>query len=227
MKKNVLLLSEKMEDVDRINEVYSQDNSFHVKTVFSAKDAVCTLREDDTNLLVFNLKNFSSDKIRAALELRSLGISFPVLSLANKVDEQAYRDVSKLDSTVLLEKPFRNHEMLTISNKMSNGEDVVQRMHPRYSTNEKAYVSIYPRGDIYEVRLCDLSKGGARIELSDLIDFKVNDIVKLNVYLSSLKKNHSFTGRIHWISKSNRPGCNTLGLRYMSDIELFKSMLSA
>lgn len=227
--KKVLVLNEKTEDAESIENSYasSTEQAFSVSSVFEAKDAVKSLQNKDTDLLVFNLQDFSKKKLNAVTELRKLGIDFPLLSIANTYDEEAYKFVSQLDKAVLLNKPFTDKQLITLSSKMIEGDAATQRKFPRFGTQEKAYLSLYPNGEPTEVEVKDLSKGGACFVAPIGVGFRVGDVIKVRLYLDDVERNHNFFGQVMWMDLITDEGKYYIGVKFMSESQIFKSLLSS
>ncbi|MAF92971.1 MAG: PilZ domain-containing protein [Bdellovibrionota bacterium] len=226
--KNVLILSEELEDADRIEEIYASSESIDYKTnmVFKADEAVELLKNKDTDLLVFNLRDFSKKKLNAVLNLRQLGVKFPLLSISDTYDEDAYNFVRKLENSVMLNRPFKDSQLLTMSEKITNGVDVMQRRFPRFLTEENAYLSLYPNGSPTECSVKDISKGGACVIAPVDVGIKVGEIVRMKLFLEDVGKNHNFFGRVLWMDLIVDEGNYYIGIQFISEAQIFKSLLS-
>ncbi|MFK8138662.1 MAG: PilZ domain-containing protein [Bdellovibrionales bacterium] len=226
MPKKVLILSEPEIEVNNVQSAYaSRGDEFAVSTVYSAQDAVVALQEKDTDLLVFNVDSFTDRKLQAAGELRSLGVGFPLLSLANEVDDRSCKFVTSMPDAVLLGKPFEEHQLLDLSSKLANGEPVIQRIYPRFEADVKAKVQIYPQGDKINLAIVDLSKGGLRLKSDEnLAGFEVGTLVKVDLLLSDLRKSHEFYGKVVWIRSVGSVGAE-YGVQFVSSEKVFKSLL--
>ena len=225
--KNVLVLNEKTEDAAELEKAYANANdiNYKVTSVFEANHAVEALKDSPQDLLVFNLSDFSKKKLNAVTDLRKLGVDFPLLTIADNYDEEAYRFVKNLEDSVLLNKPYKKEQLLSLSKKMSTGQFVAQRQFPRFETGEKAYVSLYPNGEPSQVEVKDLSKGGACIVAPIGVGLKQGDVVKFRMYLENVGRNHHFSGRVIWMDLISDEGSYYMGLKFMSDSEIFKSLL--
>ena len=228
LQKNVLVLSEKIDDADRIEEAYAKSEQIQYQThmVFKANEAVEHLRSAATDLLVFNLRDFSQKKLQAVLDLRQLGVGFPLLSISDTYEEKAYQFVRKLENSVMLHRPYEDSQLLRISDKITTGQSVVQRQFPRFFTGEKAFLSLYPKGSATECELRDLSKGGACCLAPVGVGLKPGDVVRFRTYLESVGKNHQMFARVSWMELLVDEGRYLLGLQFIPEAQVFKSLLS-
>lgn len=227
--KKVLVLNELTEDAKSIEETYSRSEevNFQVTSVFDAPAAVKALQEETTDLLVFNLHDFSKKKMNAVVDLRKLGIDFPLLSIADTYDEEAYKFVSELDNSVLLNKPFSDKQLLTLSEKIVDGKNVTQRKFPRFGTGERAYLSLYPNGTPSEVEVKDLSKGGACF-IGDIdVGLRQGDTIRVRMFLENVEKTHNFFARVMWMDLITDEGRYYIGVQFVSESQIFKSLLSS
>ena len=91
---------------------------------------------------------------------------------------------------------------------------------PRYLTQEKASVQIYGKKGLVIADLKNLSRSGACIEWARS-DFELQpgDLVRMNIPLSSLQKNHNLSGEIVW--RENKSS----GLYFLDADRIFEKLL--
>ena len=173
-----------------------------------------------------NLRDFSKKKLNAVLDLRKLGVKFPLLSISDTYDEEAYSFVRKLDNSVMLNRPYKPEQLLIMSEKITNGEAVTQRRFPRFLTGEKAYISLYPNGSATECEVKDISKGGACFVTPVDVGVKVGEVIRVKLFLEAVGKNHNFFGKVLWMDLITDEGKYYMGVQFMSEGQIFKSLLS-
>jgi DNA-binding response OmpR family regulator len=201
-KKNVLILSEKLDDADSIVDTYNEAGGYSPQLIYNVDDAIGKLISSDISLLVFNVKGFTMKKLQAVLDLRALGADFPILTLAKEVDEQAYKKVSFVDAAIILEKPYDDTQLLELSSKMINGDGAVsQRLYRRFATKEIAMLTLDGTTNSIKTEVKNLSKTGAK--LCGPIDIEIEKNKQCHIeFLLKDNKTHTRNAKIVWLSQN-------------------------
>jgi len=124
------------------------------------------------------------------------------LTLAENIEEEAYKKVSFVDAAIILEKPYDETQLLELSSKMINGDaGVSQRLYRRFATKEIANLTIEGSGASIKTEVKNLSKTGAK--LCGPIDIPVDKNQKCHIeFLLKDNKIHNRKAKIVWLSKN-------------------------
>ena len=216
MKKSVLVLSEKDEGVESIESAYESTNEFKSNTVYQADKALQILLLNPIDLLVFNINEFTNEKLRSVLDLRMIGAEFPVLTLAKNTSEEAYKNVGRVENAILLTKPYENEQLLDLSRYLADGENVIQRIFQRFKTTEKSLIQAIGNNNLKEADLVNISKSGALLSFKGKNNFKKKQSICIQMNLTNIGKEHIMYGEIRWINENKIKGETQLGIMFIS-----------
>tara|TARA_B100001248_G_scaffold262427_1_gene258369 strand:+ start:26435 stop:27133 length:699 start_codon:yes stop_codon:yes gene_type:complete len=218
-KKNVLVLSEEREDAKGILKTYYSSEEFEPRLVFDSDDVLLALLNNSYQLLVFNVDEFQEDRLNYVLDLRLIGAEFPVLTLANQMSENSFKDVSKYEKALLLQKPCDEQQLLRVSSKMAQGnEEIAQRWHERFPTDEQAVISKFGSNfEQHNVKVKNLSKRGALLACPRNTGLVSGDVIKLDFNLTDIKKEHCFYAEIAWHKDDFSRNTLLLGVRFIKE----------
>jgi hypothetical protein len=228
MKKNILLFSEQVSDATDILNTYYSSNEFTPQLVFESDKALVALLGGEIELLVYNVEEYNRAKLESILDLRLIGEEFPILTLANGLEDAAYKQAQGLEKTILMNKPYDEEHLLSISKKMAaNQEDVKQRWAERFPTNEEASIQcISANGDKGEkemVRVKNLSKRGTLL-MCQRSDYKLGQIIYIEFILEK-KMNRKFFAQIAWQHKNPNDGKMYLGVKFLTKEEVIAEII--
>jgi DNA-binding NarL/FixJ family response regulator len=220
----VLMIGKRNGETIAIRNSLDREKRFRVEIATTAKTAIQRITTQNMNLVVFNLENFTKDKIRLASDLRELGYGFPVLVLSQIVAPDTFNEVSRMYQTVLLEKPFESKDLIGITDKLVLGRPVQQRFHKRFYTNQMANISLFGGGDL-SAKIYNLSRGGAYIE-TPKVELTEGDLMRVNVSLNEVHRLYNVDARVIWKTKrgmwSGEPG---YGLEFIKGTDVYRGLL--
>tara|TARA_B100001248_G_scaffold262427_1_gene258368 strand:+ start:25709 stop:26359 length:651 start_codon:yes stop_codon:yes gene_type:complete len=216
MKKNVLILSEKLEDAGDISDTYSEAGGYNANIVYEANEALSKLLTSNIELLVYNVNQFTLNKLQSVLDLRDLGADFPVLTLAKDIDEAAYKSVAKIDAALILEKPYERTQLLELSSKMIHDKNSVsQRLYRRFPTDEKANIS-GENVPLFSADVLNLSKSGAKLKAPLSTQINTGDLVKIDFLLNGGERTHTKSSKVIWLSQDKDKNLLFFGVNFNS-----------
>lgn len=222
----VLLIGKRNEEIVGIKHALAKNTGYEVELVSVAQKAVQRLMSRQVDLCVFNFDLFTREKIKLATDLRDLGYDFPVLVLSRIIASDAYEAIREMDNTILLEKPYEQKDLWGLSEKLVNRQQVTQRHHRRFYTNQKASLASADGSDPVEVKLFNLSRGGAYVEFNNNIAVKQGDVIQMNVQLNEVYREYNVNARVIWTTQEGLWGTGSgLGLEFVKAKDIYRDLL--
>jgi Tfp pilus assembly protein PilZ len=175
--------------------------------------------------VVINVLEWNNSEAQSLNALRSAGYHGPVLVTAKPNVTKALTTLRAMDSIVYLEKPFVSKDLLGIVKKMLNARAVAQRVHRRFNTDESAQIEFYGRNDRYASKVCNLSKGGALLELLDTASIRVGDMVRMTVELNAVHRVYTVPARVVWTNRYKDRTGTGVGVEFVGTPDVKKTIL--
>ena len=220
-----LLVSPKNSDSEKICTELSRNKLYRINTVDKAADVLAKLKEARIHCLVFNLDKFTADKTAFASQIRDLGYGFPIIIFATYLQKNALEALKKVKKVVLIEKPFESKDIWGIAQKMVQGDQVPQRIHRRFYTNQKLQLQNAMSGDNYLGKMYNLSRGGAYVEV-DNAQFAAGDIIKITIPLDKVSKSYSLDAEVVWYTQRGFwKGAPAIGVRFVKPDDIYRNLL--
>jgi len=228
MKKNILVFSEDLADATDLLNTYYSSSEFTPQLVFETDKALVALLGGDIELLVYNTEKYSQENLESILDLRLIGEEFPVLNLARDLEDAAYQAVEKLEKTILMNKPYNDEHLLSVSKKMAaNQEDVKQRWAERFATNEKASIQIIDtkgeKGAKENARVKNLSKRGGLLVCQNS-DYQLGQLIYIEFILAN-NNNRKFFAKVAWQQINPNDNKIYLGVKFLTKEEVLKEII--
>ncbi len=226
-KPQVLLLGKRNEEIVGIKAMLARGTGYDVELVSIAQKAIQRLTHQDVDLCVFNFDLFTKEKIKLATDLRTLGYDFPVLVLSRIIAADAYELIRDMKSTILLEKPFEQKDLIGISEKLIKGTSVSQRIQRRFYTNQKAYISAFGGSDRLDAKVFNLSRSGAYLEHKGTGTLAKGELVQVNVQLNEVYREYNVNARVVWSSQRGVWGTGrALGVEFVKTQDIYRDLLN-
>ncbi|MGE3974087.1 MAG: PilZ domain-containing protein [Bdellovibrionales bacterium] len=178
--------------------------------------AIENIQSDTYHLLVFNTEVFNQKKLSLTSNLRDIGQNFPVLVLANTVMPETFYNVEQMKNTVLLEKPFDVKDLHGLSEKMIDGREVRQRIFRRYQTSQDGeFTKTFASDSAIQIRIRNLSQGGAFFEYEGRPTLTIGDEVQLNIPLNQMQRRYNVKAKVVWSTMTTTIGRYGFGVQFL------------
>lgn len=149
-------------------------------------------------LVVLDLENWLPSDELALNELRKSGYAGPVIVLTKRLAEAASLGYTE-ERIVFYDRSHGENELMGIGKRLIRGGAPHPRKHPRHFTNENAELRLDGQPHIYAVKIGNLSKGGALVEVERSFAIRVGDVVVLKIHLTQLNRLYSVRARVAWV----------------------------
>jgi Tfp pilus assembly protein PilZ len=166
---------------------------------------------EPVGVVIINATEWTKNEVLELVALREGGYRGPVLVMTKTIPTAAAVALQEMTNIVLLSKPFEPKNLLGIVRKMLNAKSVIQQIYPRYKTDQDAELEPLGKNGRYRSRVCNLSKGGAYVELDSAAAVQVGDLVRLKLELAELNRIYTMSGRIVWTKRDKDPASQNLG----------------
>src|SRR5690606_33010112 len=125
-----------------------------------------------------------------------------------------------------LEKPYELKALQGVARKLMVQKSINQQRHRRFKTHQQARLETYVTAETMDSKMFNLSKGGAYLEFSVRPDLGIGDIVKLQIPLAEVKREHEVNAMVVWTTrKGSYSGGFGVGLRFVQEREVYRQVL--
>ena len=176
---------------------------------------------EEFDLGVFQVSDLRSSENHFGELIRTAGYQFPMIISGHVNGENSlFSRLPKRSNTIMLREPVVVEDLVGVSRKLLSRGAICQAMHPRFSTDEVAFVEKYGvnsgRRRLVS-RVCNMSMGGVRLEFEELVQqkFQLGDFLKLKFEFKKLKSDRSVTAQVVWTSRDKASGRDCLGLAFV------------
>jgi hypothetical protein len=166
---------------------------------------------EPVGVVIINTTEWTKNEVLELVSLRERGYRGPVLVMTKTIPTAAAVALQEMTNIVLLNKPFEPRDLLGIVRKMLNAKSVIQQIYPRYKTDQDAELETLGKSDRYRSRVCNLSKGGAYLEIESAAAVQVGDFVRVKMELAELNRIYTMSARIVWAKRDQNPASDNLG----------------
>jgi len=216
MMSRILLIGRANDETQKLRKELRRQSDYVIDVATTSDQAIHSIKNDVINLLIFNTEILTRKKLELTRDLRDLGHKFPVLLLANSIMADTLEDLEQSQGTVFLEKPFEVKDFFGISKKLVDGHGVRQRIYRRFLTNQEGNFSKTSTvNTITNVRIRNLSQGGAYFEYEGRPHLTIGDQILLDIPLSQVKKEYKMKARVIWTTPPTAVGKNGLGVEFL------------
>jgi len=216
MRNRILLISRASEETHNLKYELRRQDHFSVNVASTPDHALRSLMNEQVNLVVFNTEAFTRKKMQITYDLREIGRKVPVLVLAESVLPDVLLSLRNAQGTVLLEKPYEPKDLFGLSEKLMGGEGCSQRIYRRYFTNQEGeFYKPHVRDLGVQMKVRNLSQGGAFIEFEERINLRTGDVLNLNIRLVEVRKSYKMPAKVVWVSASSPMGRTGCGVQFV------------
>lgn len=224
---NKILLQSQTEDEARLLQAFFESRLPYAAQVSEGSgEAESVLTSMPVHLFVWDVVNFGLAEGAWVKELRALGYVYPILILPDSLDPKAMQGAIANDKIHFLEKPYIYKALKGLTIKLMQTRNLPQQMFKRFATNQPLSIESYATGELINSSMFNLSVGGAYFETDVKPTASVGDLVKMQVNLNDVERNHMMNARIVWTTrKGSYSGGYGLGVKFVRNEELYKQLL--
>jgi Tfp pilus assembly protein PilZ len=179
---------------------------------------------DRIDTLVLNIAELNPLEIERVRDARRSGYTGPILVAAKPGRGAELSELQAMRGVVFLEKPFETKDLLGILSKMLTARMVAQRVHRRFNTDQMGALEFYGRTEQIKSKVCNISKGGAYLELMTPAPLRAGDIVRLTVELNDLNRCYVVSARVVWTKNLNQKDSPGVGVEFVGTPDLKRPM---
>lgn len=211
------ILKKKFEDLEKI---------FGPLEFFSGNPHQALYKADrECSMVVINLQHFRSGQSEMIKQFRSKGYLGPILIIARPYSPDVFKECEAYENVSMLERPYEQKDLMGIAVKFLRTRQVKQRIFRRYNTNQTAEVEHFTKESKCMTKVQNLSKGGAYIESPHDFDCQVGEILRLNIMLNELDRQHVVPARIVW-KRPGEQGTLGIGVEFIKSDEIYKYLMA-
>lgn len=222
----ILLISRFSQETLHLKNAMAVYPQYQIDWVRTPQQATDTLAKNAPDMVIINVDHFNQQKQALALQMRQMGLGFPILFLCNSGARLFSKVSRRLGHTGILEKPCGERELIGVIEKLRQGKRVAQRSYRRYETDQHADIEFWNSGRKIEGQMHNLSLGGAQLSVRDS-NVRVGDVLKLNVDLEKISKRHEVNATVIWKGEYDPlTQSSQVGLRFVKTVEIYQSLLN-
>lgn len=213
-KTKFLLISRKNPTAFKIREELEKNSDYVVFLEETAAAAMKMMSQGQIDCLIFNFEIFDVAQVRILQDVREVGHKFPILGFADHITHMANDLFTKIENATIFEKVLidMDQDIAGLCSRFSQ-TPIASRRSKRHPTKEKAKIQNSSTGEIIEGTICNLSDGGAYVEVNSS-SLVLGQKVKVIIDLKKLNKLHKVAGHIMWV-KSSPNGRRSVGVQFV------------
>ena len=219
----VVIYSEDKEDRIVLAGELSSHKALNINITETNRGALNTLTGGAVRCLVFGVSTFNIDAVKMTGRFRAANPGVGILNITNKAESSSISAVKEMKRTIVLERPYPIGEVVKLCLKLTRGEELFQRDHRRFATEQHAKVENMMNNLNFEGTIYNMSKSGAFIELKT---GTVTDGDLLKISIQMLDKERVVHGQVVWTVPQSiisvKPGA---GLRFMNADDFYNKVL--
>lgn len=184
------------------------------------------LEQKPYQLVILDLTEFTQSELNFVNQLRQSGYNYPILGLAEFLDEEAcFQAIDSLKS-YFLEKPIEVNALRGLTRKLMVQRSIPHQKHRRYKTNQVAHIESYITAQSVESKMFNLSLGGAYFEASKKqANVGIGDLVRLQVPTKNEEPPHQMNGRVIWTTRQGSyAGGYGIGIEFIKTKDFYNHL---
>lgn len=220
----LLLQCSNLEDAQKVKADLESRLPYQVVLSFGKNETENLLLKQGVQLFILDTKKFSHEELQFLVEIRNLGYIYPVLVLAEKVREMAV--VGSKFKAHVLEKPYDPKALLGVTRKLMVQKAINQQIHKRFKTHQSTKIESYITAETHDSKMFNLSRGGAYVELLHKPAISVGDLVRVQVPLAEVDRQHEVNAKVIWTTRKGAySGGFGVGLRFVAEREVYRQVM--
>lgn len=222
----ILLQSDNLEDAIKMRDFFESRLPYAADISGSKRETEEYLNSLPVHLFIWETAFYGLDAAEWVRDIRALGYIHPILILANTIDVNVMKGSVKNDKIRFLQKPYEYKALKGLTLKLIQSRNLPQQMYKRFKTNQPLAIESYSTGEHIESSMFNLSVGGAYFETEKKPAASVGDLLKMQVNLNDVDKNHMMSARIVWTTKKGSySGGYGVGVKFVRNEEIYRQLL--
>lgn len=193
-----------------------------VRVVSNLQNAKSQIFRSKPNVLFVHLSQITDRSMQGIEQIRR-PLDLPVILFTNKVTEESLKLARKYKKYYVLGRPYLSRDVLGIAYKMVHEEVPEQQLCRRYVTNQQTELQIVGEMDNIPARITNLSLSGCKISYGNGYSWSEGDLLKLDVPLDKLQKQHSVHAKVVWVE---RDASNEMGVEFIPTEDVYSHLLA-
>jgi DNA-binding response OmpR family regulator len=222
----VLLDCRSLEDARILKSYIERELPYEPIVSFDPAETSSIIGNRPVHLLVLQTNQLREAEISRIRLIRESGYTYPILALADRVNEAAFATIAEKYKAYFLEKPYELKTFKGLVRKLMTAKAVPQQQHRRYHTRQAAMLETFISGESFQTEMFNLSMGGAYFELAKKPQVGVGDLLRLKIPMANAVREHSIHGRIVWTThKGPATGGYGLGVKFIKSNDMYRQLI--
>ncbi|MAF89667.1 MAG: PilZ domain-containing protein [Bdellovibrionota bacterium] len=196
----------------------------HHTIVDNIDSAKAKIHYNRPQVLMVHISKISHTSLKGIEQIRS-PFDLPVILFTNSITESDITKIKEMKHYYILGRPYLSRDVLGVAFKMVHNEMPEQQLHRRYMTNQFTSLSGLDSDLNMEGNITNLSISGAKIKLNAHSAWKEGDLVKLDIPLNKIRKNHSVHAKVVWVEGLESD--NEVGVEFIPTDEVYNHLLGS
>lgn len=221
----LLLQCNSLEDAPQLKSYLESRLPYEVLLSFGKYETENIITRKSVQLFIYDTTEFDTSEANFLSEVRNLGYIYPILVLAKNAEGRDLEMMSKFKAH-FLEKPVDFKALRGVTRKLMTQKNINAQKFKRFKTIQDAQVESYISAETLSSKMFNLSKGGAYIEFATKPALSIGDIVKVQVPLKDLSRNHQFNAKVVWTTrKGSYSGGFGAGLEFVKSKDVYRQLM--
>lgn len=195
----------------------------NVSTVNDIQNAKAKIFYNKPSVLFVHLTQITERSLQGIEQIRS-PFDLPVIIFTSKISDTEIELTKKFKRYYILGRPFLARDVLGIAYKMIQNTVPKQQVQRRYTTNQSTELQVVGTDSNVPAKIINLSLTGAKINLDIDSDWSEGDLIKMNIPLSKLKKQHSVHAKVVWVEQIEED--HQIGVEFIPTEDVYSHLLS-
>lgn len=222
----VLLHCQSLKEAQRIQPDFEKKLPFELKVSFTEEYSESCVTNEPVHLMISSVQKMDEDHASFLQNLREYGFHRPILVLAESVDNVSLEYLNEKLRLNLLYKPYEMSSLRGLSKKLMAKKLLPQQRYRRFRTNEKVSLQNFTTGETFFTSMFNLSRGGAYFEFKDSMAVQVGDLLKMQVNLGQVEREHSMSAKVIWTTPQGNYGRGYgTGVRFLHSNEVYREIM--
>lgn len=194
-----------------------------IKIVSNLQNAKSQIFYTKPSVLFVHLSQITEKSMQGIEQIRR-PLDLPVILFTNKVTDQSLKLARKYKRYYVLGRPYLSRDVLGIAYKMIHDSVPEQQLCRRYDTNQSTELQIVGEAENVPARITNLSLTGAKIKFEENSRWTEGDLLKMDIELNQLSKQHSVHAKVVWVEKEGAP--KEIGVEFIPTEDVYSHLLS-
>lgn len=196
----------------------------HLTMVDNIEAAKTKIHYNRPQVLLVHITKITAASLKGVEQIRS-PFDLPVILFTNSLKEDDLTKIKGMKNYYILGRPYLSRDVLGIAFKMAHNEVPEQQLHRRYMTNQFTNMQGIDTTNNSEGSITNLSVSGAKIKLKTKVKWEEGDIIKLEIPLNKIRKNHQVHAKVVWVEDLERD--NEVGVEFIASDDVYTHLLGS